>query len=114
MSLYRALNKIASTFTVHVHMYCEVTHFLVTVATVKLIWEIKIGILTYCLLNKGPGIYFIQVSRLTVIIALSYNSEWGFSTPAFVRSGPTPPKNNSIFIQSDPTAVVTGNSNFFL
>ena len=36
MSLYRALNKIASTFTVHVHMYCEVTHFLVTVATVNM------------------------------------------------------------------------------
>lgn len=36
VSLYRALNKIASTFTVHVHMYCEVTHFLVTVATVNM------------------------------------------------------------------------------
>ena len=36
MSLYRALNKIASLLTVHLHMYWEVTHFLVAVVTVNM------------------------------------------------------------------------------
>ena len=36
VSLYRALNKIASLLTVHLHMYWEVTHFLVTVVTVNM------------------------------------------------------------------------------
>lgn len=59
--------------TVHVHVYWEVTHFLVTVVTVNT--GNKVDILTYCLPNKGPGVCLIQVSLLAVIIALNHNLE---------------------------------------